>query len=315
MNEKIFLALKEFVFLFCELSILFILISTFVTFLNHRYKDFFQKQLKSTSLTSYFKAIFLGSITPFCSCSTIPLLSAFLKNGVPLGVCSAYLLTSPLINPIIVAMLFLSFGFKLTFIYIAFLVCSIFSLSLLISRLDCNSLLLSSFAPTKSCCATPKFTLSPSTPPSPLKPLNFQNKVEKKGFKDFFKQSIKDYKKLIPYIALGMGIGAGIHGFVPQDLLSQSLKDYGALSIILSALLGILLYIRVEAIIPIGLALMDIGVPSGAVMSFLIAGAGCSLPELVLLKSMFKTKFLALFIAIVLSVGIGFGFLVQFLGV
>lgn len=315
MSEKLLTTLKDFVFLFIELSILFILISTFVALLNHRYKDFFQKQLKSTSLTSYLKAIFLGSITPFCSCSTIPLLSAFLKNGISLGVCSAYLLTSPLINPIIVVMLFLSFGFKLTFAYIAFLVCSIFTLSLLISRLNPSSLLLPSFAPTKSCCSTPKFSLSPSTQPSPLKSLNFQKNVEKKGFKEFLKQSLRDYKKLIPYIALGMGIGAGIHGFVPQEFLSQSLKDYGALSIILSAFLGILLYVRASMIIPIGVALIETGVPSGAVMSFLIAGAGCSLPELILLKSMFKTKFLALFITIVLSVGIGFGFLVEFLGV
>lgn len=315
MSEKLLLILKDFVFLFAELSILFILISTFVALLNHRYKNFFQKQLASTSLTSYLKAIFLGSITPFCSCSTIPLLNAFLQNGISLGVCSAYLLTSPLINPIIVVMLFLSFGFKLTFAYIAFLVCSIFALSLLISRFDPTSLLLPSFTPTKPCCSTPKFSLSPSTQISPLKPLNFQKSVEKKGLKDFLKQSLREYKKLIPYIALGMGMGAGIHGFVPQEFLSQSLKDYGALSIILSAFLGILLYIRVEAIIPIGLALMEIGVPSGAVMSFLIAGAGCSLPELILLKSMFKTKFLALFITIVLSVGIGFGFFVEFLGV
>lgn len=315
MSEKLLTTLKDFVFLFIELSILFILISTFVELLNHRYKDFFQKQLKSSSLTSYLKAIFLGSITPFCSCSTIPLLSAFLKNDISLGVCSAYLLTSPLINPIIVVMLFLSFGFKLTFAYIAFLVCSIFILSLFISRLNPSSLLLPSFAPTKPCCSTPKFSLSPSTSPSPLKPLNFQKNIEKKGFKEFLKQSLRDYKKLIPYIALGMGIGSGIHGFVPQEFLSQSLKDYGALSIILSAFLGILLYVRASMIIPIGVALIETGVPSGAVMSFLIAGAGCSLPELILLKSMFKTKFLALFITIVLSVGISFGFLVEFLGV
>lgn len=308
MSEKLLVTLKEFIFLFAELSILFIFISTLVSALNHRYKDFFQKQLKSTSISSYFKAIFLGSITPFCSCSTIPLLSAFLKNGVSLGVCSAYLLTSPLINPIIIAMLFLSFGLKLTGAYVLFLVCSIFALSLLISKLDSGSLLLT---PKPS----PKFSLSPTTPLSPLKTFSPQAPKSNKGIKEYFKQSLQDYKKLLPYIALGMGIGAGIHGFVPQEFLSQTLKNYGELSLILSALLGVLLYIRVEAIIPIGVALIDVGIPSGAVMSFLIAGAGCSLPELILLKGMFKSKFLAIFVAVVLSVAIGFGFLVQILGV
>lgn len=308
MSEKLLVTLKEFIFLFAELSILFIFISTLVSALNHRYKDFFQKQLKSTSISSYFKAIFLGSITPFCSCSTIPLLSAFLKNGVSLGVCSAYLLTSPLINPIIIAMLFLSFGLKLTGAYVLFLVCSIFALSLLISKLDSSSLLLT---PKPS----PKFSLSPTTPLSPIKTFSPQAPKSNKGIKEYFKQSLQDYKKLLPYIALGMGIGAGIHGFVPQEFLSQTLKDYGELSLILSALLGVLLYIRVEAIIPIGVALIDVGIPSGAVMSFLIAGAGCSLPELVLLKGMFKGRFLAIFVGVVLSVAIGFGFLVQILGV
>lgn len=308
MSEKLLLVLKEFAFLFAELSLLFIFISTLVSALNHRYKEFFQKQLKSTSISSYFKAIFLGGITPFCSCSTIPLLSAFLKNGISLGVCSAYLLTSPLINPIIIAMLFLSFGAKLTGAYVLFLVCSIFALSLLISKLSPTSLLLT---PKPS----PKFSLAPTTPLSPLKAFSPQTPQKSKGIKEYFKQALQDYKKLLPYIALGMGIGAGIHGFVPQELLSQTLKDYGGISIILSAFLGILLYIRASVIIPIGVALIESGVPSGAVMSFLIAGAGCSLPELVLLKGMFKTKFLAIFVCVVLSVAIGFGALVQVLGV
>lgn len=311
MSQKLIVALKEFMFLFIELSILFVFISTLVSLLNHRYKDFFQKQLKSTSLSSYFKAIFLGCITPFCSCSTIPLLRAFLSNGAPLGVCSSYLLTSPLINPIIITMLFLSFGFKLTSAYLLFLICSIFLLSLFISKLDPTSLLLPSLFPQTP---KPKFSLSPTPSHSPLTPLSFQ-KPQKRGLKDYFEQSIQDYKKLLPYIAIGMAVGMGIHGFVPKEFLTTTLKDYGLLSIFLSAFLGVLLYIRVEAIIPIGLALIEVGVPSGAVMSFLIAGAGCSLPELILLKSMFKGKFLALFVCIVLSVAIIFGWVVEFLGV
>lgn len=86
-----------------------------------------------------------------------------------------------------------------------------------------------------------------------------------------------------------------------------------AFSIILAALIGILLYIRVEAIIPIGLALLEVGVNEGVIFSFLIAGAGCSLPELILLKGMFRANFLALFVGLILLIAIGFGSIIYVL--
>lgn len=314
MEHKLLSLFQDFLLLFLELSLLFIVISTLADFLNHRYKEFFQKQLKSTSFSNYVKAIFLGSITPFCSCSTIPLLRAFLKSGISLGVCVAYLLASPLINPLVIAMLFIAFGLKLTGAYMGFLFFCIFSLSLLISKLPPSSLLLPSFGHTQLCCTNKfSFSLAPNPSFSTLKPL--QAPLKKKSFKDYLASSIKEYKKLLPYIAISMVIGAGIHGFIPQEFLQNALKDYGASSIILSAFLGILLYVRASMIIPIGVGLIESGVPSGAVMSFLIAGAGCSLPELILLKSMFKWKFLALFISTVLCVSIGFGFFIGTLGV
>lgn len=139
------------------------------------------------------------------------------------------------------------------------------------------------------------------------------NAPKKLAFKEILLQSFKDYKKLIPYIAIGMGIGAFIHGFVPQDFLQDSLSDFGVLSIIFAAFIGILLYIRVEAIIPIGLALLEVGVNEGVIFSFLIAGAGCSLPELILLKGMFRANFLALFVGLILFIAIGFGSLIYVL--
>lgn len=95
---------------------------------------------------------------------------------------------------------------------------------------------------------------------------------------------MKNYKKLLPYI------GAFIHGFIPQEILQKYLNGNENLSIVLAAFLGIFLYLRVETIIPIGLALLQMGISQEVIMSFLIAGAGCSLPELILLKQMFKIK-------------------------
>lgn len=92
---------KEFLYLFTELSVLFIAISFLVSIINQKYEGIFSKQLAGDKISSYFKAIFLGALTPFCSCSTIPLLRAFLEAKVKLSIALAYLFTSPLINPII----------------------------------------------------------------------------------------------------------------------------------------------------------------------------------------------------------------------
>ncbi|CAM2844647.1 permease [Helicobacter burdigaliensis] len=329
MEVKLLESLKLFCIYFIELSLLFIFISAIVSFINHKYKNAFEKHLSKDSYSSYLKAILLGALTPFCSCSTIPLLRALLQANVAFGVCIAYLFTSPLINPIIVVMLFLAFSFKLTFLYVAFLFVAIFIFAILIQRLDTQKFFKEDFKSTnslsfsvkkqaknpakitsfsikkpQSCCGESK-SKSTSCCDSTLK-----NKL---SFKEILLQSFKDYKKLIPYIAIGMGIGAFIHGFVPQDFLQDYLSDFGILSVILAALIGILLYIRVEAIIPIGLALLEVGVNEGVIFSFLIAGAGCSLPELILLKGIFRTNFLALFVGLILLIAIGFGSLTYFL--
>lgn len=311
-------SLKLFSVYFIELSLLFIFVSVIVGFINQKYKNTFQKHLSKDSYFSYFKAIFLGSLTPFCSCSTIPLLRALLNANVAFGVCMAYLFTSPLINPIIVVMLFLAFGLKLTLFYIIFLYIAIFIIALFLQSLDSKNFLKQEIKPNVS-----NFSLKPTkiTTFSLTKPAT--NCCDSKSscceepknnnlLKTLFYQSLKDYKKLIPYIAIGMGIGALIHGFAPQDFLQNAL-NFGILSIVFAALIGVLLYIRVEAIIPIGIALLEAGVNEGMIFSFLIAGAGCSLPELILLKSMFKTKFLAIFIGLILIIAIGFGGIIYFI--
>lgn len=99
--QVFFSTFKEFLYLFVELSVLFIGISFLISIINQKYEGMFRKQLNGDKISSYFKAIFLGTLTPFCSCSTIPLLKAFLEARVKLSVCLAYLFTSPLINPII----------------------------------------------------------------------------------------------------------------------------------------------------------------------------------------------------------------------
>ncbi|EIX0183171.1 organoarsenical efflux permease ArsP [Campylobacter jejuni] len=301
---------KEFLYLFTELSVLFIAISFLVSIINQKYEGIFKKQLAGDKISSYFKAIFLGALTPFCSCSTIPLLRAFLEAKVKLSVALAYLFTSPLINPIIFSMLFITFGLKLSLTYVVFLVFLIFIVSFVFSKFKEESFLKHIPKNTKSNIFT-QTTHNPSNFIFKQKSCcaNTQDKPKNItiNYKELFKESLKNYKKLLPYIVVAVFIGAFIHGFIPQEILQKYLNGNEILSIVLAAFLGIFLYLRVETIIPIGLALLQMGISQGVIMSFLIAGAGCSLPELILLKQMFKMKFLFLFVMIILGVAISFG--------
>ncbi|EAI7525074.1 organoarsenical efflux permease ArsP [Campylobacter jejuni] len=305
---------KEFLYLFTELSVLFIAISFLVSIINQKYEGIFKKQLAGDKISSYFKAIFLGALTPFCSCSTIPLLRAFLEAKVKLSVALAYLFTSPLINPIIFSMLFITFGLKLSLTYVVFLVFLIFIVSFVFSKFKEESFLKHIPKNTKSNIFT-QTTHNPSNFIFKQKSCcaNTQDKPKNItiNYKELFKESLKNYKKLLPYIVVAVFIGAFIHGFIPQEILQKYLNGNEILSIVLAAFLGIFLYLRVEIIIPIGLALLQMGISQGVIMSFLIAGAGCSLPELILLKQMFKIKFLFLFVMIILGVAISFGIFIN----
>ncbi|EMD7164002.1 organoarsenical efflux permease ArsP [Campylobacter jejuni] len=305
---------KEFLYLFTELSVLFIAISFLVSIINQKYEGIFKKQLAGDKISSYFKAIFLGALTLFCSCSTIPLLRAFLEAKVKLSVALAYLFTSPLINPIIFSMLFITFGLKLSLTYVVFLVFLIFIVSFVFSKFKEESFLKHIPKNTKSNIFT-QTTHNPSNFIFKQKSCcaNTQDKPKNItiNYKELFKESLKNYKKLLPYIVVAVFIGAFIHGFIPQEILQKYLNGNEILSIVLAAFLGIFLYLRVETIIPIGLALLQMGISQGVIMSFLIAGAGCSLPELILLKQMFKIKFLFLFVMIILGVAISFGIFIN----
>ncbi|EED2385820.1 organoarsenical efflux permease ArsP [Campylobacter jejuni] len=289
-------------------------ISFLVSIINQKYEGIFKKQLAGDKISSYFKAIFLGALTPFCSCSTIPLLRAFLEAKVKLSVALAYLFTSPLINPIIFSMLFITFGLKLSLTYVVFLVFLIFIVSFVFSKFKEESFLKHIPKNTKSNIFT-QTTHNPSNFIFKQKSCcaNTQDKPKNItiNYKELFKESLKNYKKLLPYIVVAVFIGAFIHGFIPQEILQKYLNGNEILSIVLAAFLGIFLYLRVETIIPIGLGLLQMGISQGVIMSFLIAGAGCSLPELILLKQMFKIKFLFLFVMIILGVAISFGIFIN----
>jgi len=227
-------------------------------------------------------AAVLGIITPFCSCSAIPLFLGFMEAGIPLGTTFSFLVSSPMINEVALVMLIGSFGWKVAAIYIGSgLVIAILS-GILIGRLKVENL---------------------------VEDFVFKNKLNpsENGLKMKWKDRLnyaKSYtgqiiKKVWYFILIGIAIGAFIHGYVPVDFLAQYAgadKWYG---VIVATIVGIPLYSNAAGVIPLVSALAEKGVAIGTTLAFMMAVTALSLPEFLILKRVMKTKLILIFASIV----------------
>lgn len=248
----------------------------------------------------YVLAAVLGVVTPFCSCSSIPLFIGFIGAGIPLGVTFAFLIASPLVNESSLYLFPAMFGWKVTIIY------NLLGLSIaVLGGLLIQSLHLEKYIKSEL--------------------LNFKSKkqvVTENGGVDlsfkkliiyFWKNGFVITKTLFPYVVLGVGIGALIHGFVPASLVEDYLSVRSWWSIPLATLLGAPLYANSVSVIPIMEALIGKGVPLGTALAFMTAIVTISLPEAMILKKVMRWQLLVAFFGITL-IGImimGYVFLFQ----
>lgn len=242
-------------------------------------------------------AALLGIITPFCSCSAVPLFLGFVQAGVPLGVTFSFLVASPMINEVALVLLIGLFGWKIALIYIVSgLIIAILS-GLFIGRLKVESL---------------------------VEPFVYQNIVAGKpageillSWSDRFIYAW-DYvldilKKVWLYILIGVGLGAWIHGYVPIDFLAKYAGADKWYAVPLAVLIGIPLYSNAAGVIPLVSALTEKGVAMGTTLAFMMAVTALSLPEFMILKKVMKTKLILIFATIV-GIGIIFtGYLFNFI--
>lgn len=289
---------SDFVSSMVEISILFILVTLFVGILVDKFN--LDKKLNGKSRLNFVKAIILGALTPFCSCSTIPVFRAFLKNGVNFAVSFAFLMTSPLINPVLSVLFISAFGLKITLFYIVFIFIFVFILSNFVSILPITHLLKGEIK------QTTKFKLAPNLP----KIFNLNPKTTK-SFKFRLNQAFLEFRKFFPHLCIAMLVGSILGEFAPSEIL-LNIDKYGILGIVLASVIGIFLYLREAMLIPLGFMLIQAQIPLGIVFSFIIAGGGSSLPEIIILNSMFKKKMLILFVCSVLVIANVFGLLLHF---
>jgi hypothetical protein len=235
----------------------------------------------------YLFAALLGVVTPFCSCSSIPLFIGFVGAGIPLGVTFAFLISSPLVNESSLYLFPAMFGMKVTVIYnVVGIVISMLG-GMLIQKLHFEKYVKPELLKFKS-----------------RQEVMIENGGEKLPFKELVKYFWKDgmtiTRNVFPYVILGVGIGALIHGFVPASLVERYLSTKSFWAVPLATLLGSPLYANSVSVIPVMEALVGKGVPLGTALAFMTAIVTISIPESMILKKVMRWQLLATFFGITL---------------
>lgn len=234
----------------------------------------------------YFFASIFGAITPFCSCSSVPLFIGFVQGGIPLGVTFAFLITSPLVNEVAIAMFIGMFGLKATLIYAT------------------SGILLGTIGG----WILGKFNLEPLLSNWVKKIL--ENKIQQSEYEEeklTFRQRLPEItrgaleivKGVVLYVIIGIAIGAAMHGYVPENFFGQYLGGGEWWTVPIAVILAVPMYANAAGIIPVIQVFVAKGVPLGTAIAFMMGTIGLSIPEATLLKKVMTMKLIALYFGVV----------------
>lgn len=280
-----------------------LLLLTLIIFLVGIVRSYFspektRKALEGKSLfTGNILASLLGIVTPFCSCSAIPLFLGFVEAGIPIGVTFSFLIASPMINEVAIVLLLSMFGWKTSVIYVVSgLVIAIIA-GWVIGKLNLRHWV-------QDWVYQSQFG-------------NSDSEGEKLKFSDRIQYGYNTVKEIVEkvwiYVVIGIAVGAGAHGYVPADFMASLMGKSAWYSVPLSVIIGVPLYSNAAGIIPIVSVLIEKGASLGTALAFMMAVIGLSLPEMIILKKVLKLPFILTFAGI-MAVGIMLvGFLFNFI--
>ncbi|MBC7341161.1 MAG: permease [Clostridia bacterium] len=277
-------SLHFFVTIMAELAALFIGISFLVELLRQFIPEAtVRRALSSRGGQGNLLGAAFGALTPFCSCSTIPIMVGLLNAGAPFGATISFLVASPLLNPVILGLFWAMLGWRVTVTY----------------ALLCFALAVASGA------IWEKLGLAAYV--KRVRVLGGQNLQEQSHHLGVrliraLSGSWQQFLGVLPYLLVGVAIGAVVYGFVPANWIAGVAGPQNPLAIPVAAAIGVPLYIRVETMIPISMVLLEKGMSLGAIMALIIGGAGASIPEVSLLASIFKPRLVAAFVLTILAV-------------
>jgi uncharacterized protein len=238
-------------------------------------------------------AALLGIVTPFCSCSAVPLFIGFVEAGIPLGVTFSFLISSPMVNEVAVVLLWGLFGWKIAAIYMGTGLLVAVVAGMIIGKLKLEKWVEEYVYKIRSAGAVVD--------------------IAKQAFKDrlvYARENTTDIlKKVWIYVLFAIGIGGFIHGYVPEDFLVMYAGPQNPFGVPIAVALGVPLYSNAAGVIPIVYALMEKGMSMGTVLAFMMAVTALSLPEMIILRKVLKIKLLAVFMGIMTVTIIGVGYL------
>lgn len=222
-------------------------------------------------------AALLGIVTPFCSCSAVPLFIGFVESGVPLGVTFSFLISSPMVNEVALIMLWGMFGWKIALIYIGTGLLVAIVAGIIIGRLKMEKFV-------------QDYVWEMQVGSTDIAELGWPER-----FAYAREYTIGLLKKIWPYVVVGIAIGGFIHGYVPQDFLARWAGRDNPFAVPVAVALGVPLYSNAAGVIPIVQALTGKGMAMGTVLAFMMAVTALSLPEAIILKNVLKNRLLAVF--------------------
>jgi hypothetical protein len=227
-------------------------------------------------------AALLGVVTPFCSCSAVPLFIGFVTTGVPLGVTLSFLISAPMVNEIALVLLFSLFGWKVAVLYMATGLAIAVLAGWVIGRLKMEKHV-ESWVYELQAGANPEDQA-----------MTWSDRVR------FGREAVRDIVgKVWPYVLVGIAVGAGIHGWVPTNFMASFMGKGAWWAVPLAVLLGVPMYSNAAGIIPIVQALLEKGAALGTVLAFMMAVIGLSLPETVILRKVLRPRLIAVFVGVV----------------
>lgn len=238
-----------------------------------------------SALYGHVGASLFGIITPFCSCSAIPLFLGFIQARIPVGVTFSYLISAPMNNEIAIAMLFGLFGWKVTAIYIGFGLMVAIIGGYFIGKMGAEKEILLDVKPIDSELEAGLVSLT-----------------VKERAREAWVYTLDIFKKIYLYVLLGVGVGAWIHGYIPTDFIARYTGEGNPFAVIIAVIMGIPMYSNAAGVMPLVEVLTDKGMLLGTALSFMMAVTALSLPEALILKKIISLKLISIFFAIV---GIG----------
>ncbi len=249
----------------------------------------------------YFFASFFGAITPFCSCSSIPLFIGFVKGGIPLGVTFAFLITSPLVNEVAVAMFLGTFGLKITIIYVVSGMLLGMIGGFVLGKMNLENYL-------SDWVKNIQKTSDEESAKWEAEKVTFFNRLP-----GILRDSWGIVKGVLLYVIIGIAIGGAIHGYVPEGFFQHYMSRDSWFAVPLSVVLGVPMYANAAGIVPVIEVFVAKGVPIGTALAFMMAVVGLSLPEATLLKKVMKWRLIGIFFGTITLFIIALGYLYNWL--